>query len=159
MSEARALAENHDSFMDGKTWLDLAIDRPLRHVVEVRHSSFLVPEFSDLLREYRIGWVIADASKHLKRHDDVTGDAIYFRLHGDNLPEQNYGPTEIANLAKDIEEHAAGQLPEGSLVFGAEKPLPKARDIYVLFDNDTKAMAPANALALMAQLGISSPVE
>lgn len=32
----------------------------MRHCVEIRHESFAVPDFVDLLREHDIGLVIAD---------------------------------------------------------------------------------------------------
>src|SRR5690606_35839566 len=59
----------------------------LRHVVEVRHDSFKVPEFVQLLARYNIAPVCAE------HHDypmiaDVTADFVYARLQkgSDDIP-------------------------------------------------------------------------
>src|SRR5215467_14560307 len=53
--------------------------RPLRHVVEVRHASFLVQAFIELLRKFSVAVVIVEADKH-PLIADVTGDFVYARL-------------------------------------------------------------------------------
>lgn len=60
----------------------------LRHVVEVRHPSFCVPEFPELLRRYGIGVVVADSEKHPAIHD-VTAPFVYARLQ----PAVSQGPS------------------------------------------------------------------
>ena len=53
-------------------------DLPLRHCVEIRHESFVVPEFVDLLREHDIGLVVADTVEWPLLMD-VTSDFVYCR--------------------------------------------------------------------------------
>ena len=56
-----------------------AAGRPLLHVVEVRHESFLVPEFAALLREHNVAVVYADSDDY-PAIADVTADFVYARL-------------------------------------------------------------------------------
>ncbi|TGV82238.1 DUF72 domain-containing protein, partial [Mesorhizobium sp. M2D.F.Ca.ET.145.01.1.1] len=51
----------------------------LRHALEVRNDSFIVPEFAALARKYKAAIVYAD---HAKYPDiaDITGDFVYARL-------------------------------------------------------------------------------
>src|SRR5262249_11487570 len=53
--------------------------RTLMHAIEVRHESFLVPEFVALLREHEVAAVYADSDEH-PAIADVTADFIYGRL-------------------------------------------------------------------------------
>ncbi|MBN2446746.1 MAG: DUF72 domain-containing protein, partial [Phycisphaerae bacterium] len=53
--------------------------RPLRHVVEVRHASFCVPEFVKLAREHGVPIVFAEHETY-PAIADITGDFIYARL-------------------------------------------------------------------------------
>ncbi|HMF63880.1 MAG TPA: DUF72 domain-containing protein [Edaphobacter sp.] len=58
--QAARLARRHDERMDEHSWTSVKQDRPLRHCIEIRHESFAMPEFIELLREYSIGLVVAD---------------------------------------------------------------------------------------------------
>ena len=51
----------------------------LMHVVEVRHESFLVPEFVALLRKHKVAVVYADSDDY-PAIADVTADFVYARL-------------------------------------------------------------------------------
>ncbi len=55
--------------------------RALRHVVEVRHESFRVPEFVALLRRYRVAVVLTD-KEGFPQIPDVTAPFVYARLQG-----------------------------------------------------------------------------
>src|SRR5690606_20796592 len=50
---ALALARDHDERMEGRTWLEIDDDRPLRHAIEPRSKSFIDPAFAQLLRAHR----------------------------------------------------------------------------------------------------------
>src|SRR5438067_8143609 len=52
--------------------------RQLRHVVEVRHKSFLVPEFVALARKAAVAIVLADHDTY-PLLPDITGDFVYGR--------------------------------------------------------------------------------
>ncbi len=49
--------------------------------MEIRHESFAVPEFIQLLRRHNIGSVVADTVEWPLLMD-VTTDFVYCRLHG-----------------------------------------------------------------------------
>src|SRR5262249_49023781 len=51
----------------------------IRHVVEVRHESFLVPEFVTLLRKHAVAVATIESDKH-PLIADVASDFIYARL-------------------------------------------------------------------------------
>ena len=61
--------------------------RKLRHVVEVRHASFCVPEFIALVREFATPVVFAEHEKYPGIADPV-GDFVYARLQKgeDDIP-------------------------------------------------------------------------
>lgn len=135
---AAELAARHDHRLDGRDWLTVDADRPLRHALEVRHPGFVEPTFLDLLREHRIALVIADTAGKFPYLEDVTADFAYLRLHGDEeLYTSDYSDAALDIWAKKIRELA--------------RAVP---DVYVYFDNDVNAHAPWNAIALAERLAI-----
>src|SRR5207302_6801352 len=58
---AAELAKRHDKRLAGRAWTRAGRRRRLRHAVEIRHPSFLDPEFVHLLRRHNIALVFADA--------------------------------------------------------------------------------------------------
>ena len=63
-------------------WAPTGKNRPLRHAIEIRHASFVTPEFIGLLRDYQIALVIADTSGKWPALEDLSADFVYVRLHG-----------------------------------------------------------------------------
>lgn len=59
---AADLSTRHDERMEGRSVLVTEADRPLRHAIEVRHSSYRTTEFIDLLRAHDIALVCADTA-------------------------------------------------------------------------------------------------
>jgi uncharacterized protein YecE (DUF72 family) len=114
----------------------VASERPLRHVLEVRHESFRTPDFCDLLRTHGIGMVVSDSAGTWPMFDEVTADVAYVRLHGDTeLYASGYGPAALAHWADKVRAWDADGL-----------------DVFVYFDNDVRAHAPFDAMALAALL-------
>ena len=114
----------------------VASERPLRHVLEVRHESFRTPDFCDLLRRHGIGMVVSDSAGTWPMFDEVTADLAYVRLHGDTeLYASGYGPAALAHWADKVRAWDADGL-----------------DVFVYFDNDVRAHAPFDAMALAAML-------
>src|SRR5256885_10593667 len=58
---AAALAERHDRRLVGRAWPRTERRRRPRHPVEIRHPSFLDPDFPRLLRRHNVALVFADA--------------------------------------------------------------------------------------------------
>ncbi|HYQ76323.1 DUF72 domain-containing protein [Cellulomonas sp.] len=153
---AAELAGRHDERLDDRAFTTTEADRPLRHVLEVRHASFETPEFPALLREHGIGLVVADTAGRWPYLEDVTSDLVYVRLHGDSeLYVSGYDDPALDRWAARVRAWAAGGEPEDARRLGpAAAPAPGGRDVYVYFDNDAKVRAPVDAMALAARLGV-----
>ncbi|MDR3401741.1 MAG: DUF72 domain-containing protein [Chthoniobacter sp.] len=154
--EAAKLARKHDGKVRGRALVKVDRIRPLRHALEVRHTSFETKEFVDLLREHRIGLVVADTAGKWPFLEDVTSDFIYVRLHGDEeLYRSGYTGAALALWARKIQTWAAGGTPASTKRLGPRLPVAKSgRDVYVYFDNDAKVHAPFDAVALARRLGL-----
>lgn len=135
---AADLAARHDTRLDGRSWTTTDADRPLRHVLEVRHDSFACPEAVSLLREHGVGLVVADTAGKWPLLEDVTSDLVYVRLHGaEELYVSGYDDASLARWAEKIRRWAGS-----------------GRDVLVYFDNDVKVHAPFDAQRLAAMLGV-----
>src|SRR5262249_18827969 len=72
----------------------------LRHVIEVRHDSFLVPEFVALLRELNMGVVYSEHETY-PEIADPTADFVYLRLQkGQDTIETGYPKKDLDAWAK-----------------------------------------------------------
>lgn len=137
---AAEIARRHDERMTDRSLTVTDADRPLRHALEVRHKSFVTPEFTDLLRAHGIALVVADTAGRWPFLTDVTADLVYVRLHGDiELYVSGYTDEALDAWAARIREWLAAGL-----------------DVQVHFDNDVKVRAPFDALALAERLGVSA---
>lgn len=146
---AARLARKHDSWMDARSTTKAGRDRPLRHCVEIRNESFVVPEFIDLLREHDIGLVVADTVEWPLLMD-VTSDFVYCRLHGsEQLYASGYTGSALEKWATRVAAWAkGGDSPDGRFAQTERSAPKKARDVYVYFDNDAKVRAPVDAKTL-----------
>ncbi|PRX50281.1 uncharacterized protein YecE (DUF72 family) [Prauserella shujinwangii] len=151
---AATLAAKHDEKLKCEAYLDVAEDRPLRHALEVRHPSFAVPEFVELLREHDVALVVADTAGTWPYLEDVTSDLVYVRLHGDiELYASGYTRSALHTWASRISAWHAGESPrtEHTVAGPAEH---RRRDVLVYFDNDIKVKAPGDAMTLAGMLGL-----
>jgi uncharacterized protein YecE (DUF72 family) len=153
---AAGLARRRDDKVRGRARLAYGPNRPLRHCLEVRHPSFETPAFVELLREHRIGLVVADTAGRWPYADDVTADFVYVRLHGDQeLYVSGYTPRALQGWAARIGAWSAGDVPPQARLIAPGSSMPRApRDVYVYFDNDAKVKAPRDAAHLMRLLGL-----
>jgi uncharacterized protein YecE (DUF72 family) len=111
-----------------------------RHAFEVRHPSYFHEEFYSILREHRVGFVIADSAGKFPMAHEVTADFVYVRLHGSQeLYVSGYSDAELDEWAARIRRWRSSR--------GG------ARDVYVYFDNDAKVHAPFDAERLVERLG------
>jgi uncharacterized protein YecE (DUF72 family) len=148
---ALALARRHDHRVAGRVWLKIDKTRRLRHAMEIRHESFVNPEFIALLRKYGIALVCADTVEWPLLMD-VTADFVYCRLHGsEQLYASGYDRKAIMTWAKRVAAWAqGGEAEDGRRASGRPGPKRARRDVYVYFDNDAKVRAPFDAQALLA---------
>jgi uncharacterized protein YecE (DUF72 family) len=125
----------------------------LRHAVEVRNESFVVPEFVALARKHNVAVVYADHAAY-PAIADVTGDFVYARLQtGQDEVPTCYKPSALdawATRAKIwAEGKAPGDLPRAD---PAKDALVKARDVFVYFITSGKIHAPHGAMAFMERV-------
>jgi uncharacterized protein YecE (DUF72 family) len=122
-------------------------------VVEVRHTSWLAPEFLESLKEEGVGFVNIDQPMYHKSigpSTHVTSSVGYVRVHGRNYKdwfrekatvEQRYDylykATELEPWAERAREIAAS---------------PESREVYVVTNNHYKGKAVANALMMKSML-------
>lgn len=156
---ALALARTHEPRMNDRALLEIDRKRMLRHAIEVRHESFMVPAFIALLRKYKVALVVADTAGKWPYFEDVTADFVYVRLHGDaELYASGYSDTALARWAGRISAWSAGGQPDDAHLVSTKAPPKRARrDVYCYFDNDIKVRAPYDARRLMEMLGLSDP--
>jgi uncharacterized protein YecE (DUF72 family) len=136
-SAAAELGRRHDDKVaEDRAYLTVEADRPLRHALEVRHSTFETDEAIQLAREHDIALVIADTAGKWPMFDVVTSDFVYVRLHGaDELYVSGYTDEALDRWAAKV----SGWLDRGL-------------DTYVYFDNDAKVRAPYDAMGLIDRL-------
>ncbi|PPK92632.1 uncharacterized protein YecE (DUF72 family) [Kineococcus xinjiangensis] len=152
---AAELAARHDEKLEGRAWTTTDADRPVRHALEVRHPSYECREFVDLLRENDIALVTADTAGRWPLLEDQTAQFSYVRLHGgEELYVSGYDDEALDSWAVRVRAWAAGTTPPGArLLAPPDPPAPSGgREVFVYFDNDVKARAPVDAIALAARL-------
>ena len=133
----------------------------LRHVMDVRHPSFMVPDYLKLARQYQCASVFTDSDK-FPSFADVTGDFVYARLMmSEEKLKTGYPPNALDAWAQAAQAWASGGEPgdlpcvETPAVAKAKAKSPAARDVFVFFINGAKERAPAAAQALIARLAKS----
>jgi uncharacterized protein YecE (DUF72 family) len=153
--DAARLARKHDHRVTGRAFTRALTDVTLRYALEVRHPTFVVPEFIRILRRYNVASCVADSAGLFPVIEDVTADFVYVRLHGkDQLYVSGYDDASLDDWAARVSAWSHGaQPPRASLAAPGLAPRTrKQRDVYVYFDNDAKVRAPFDALALRAKL-------
>lgn len=151
--EAASLMRRHAERMLETPSFRVRKDAKIRHCVEIRHESFVVPQFVELLRAHDIGLVVADTVEWPLLMD-VTSDFVYCRLHGsEQLYTSGYESDALDEWAQRIVQWAGGKQPAGRRA--NEHALPAApRDVYVYFDNDAKVRAPFDAMELRRKVEV-----
>jgi uncharacterized protein YecE (DUF72 family) len=151
--QAARLARRHDVRVKGRNYLKPGPKRKLQHAIEIRHDSFVTPNFVALLRRHRIGLVVADTVEWPLLLD-VTSDFVYCRLHGsEELYASGYDDAALDRWAKHIAAWARGREHRHGKRASDRSPAKRtSRDVYVYFDNDKKVRAPFDAHSLIAKL-------
>ena len=153
--EAAALGKQHDSKLKARAWLKIERERPLRYGVEVRHSSFLVREFFELLREFNVAFVFADSAGKWPYAEDLTGDFVYCRLHGNTqLYTSGYSRSALDWWAARLKLWREGRQPDDARLIAPSRKKASGRDIFVYFDNDAKVHAPFDAQQLAGRMNV-----
>jgi uncharacterized protein YecE (DUF72 family) len=124
----------------------------IRHVVEVRHQSFLAPAFVDLLREHSVAPVLVDSEKH-PMIADVTTDFVYLRL--ERTAEQirtGYKPADLDLWAKRAKAWMEDGAPHDVPTIAPPASGTRKRDVFIYMISGAKLRAPAAAMALIERL-------
>ena len=126
----------------------------VRHAVEVRHPSFMTPEFLALVRRYGVATVFADSDKY-PSFADPSGDLVYARLMmTESRHKTGYPPERIRFWADAARRWAKGEPADGlPRIEEASSPKPQPRDDFAFFISGAKERAPGAAAATLAALG------
>jgi uncharacterized protein YecE (DUF72 family) len=156
---ASRLARKRDATrLKGRAVLTARHDGPLRHAFEVRHASFIVPAFLDMLRARNMALVVADTAGLWPWVEEVTADFMYIRLHGaTELYASGYGDAALDGWARRVRAWRRGTQPRDARRATRTPVAREPRDVYCYFDNDAKVHAPFDARALSRRLG-SGPI-
>jgi len=130
--------------------------RPLRHVLEVRHASFMCAEYLALARAHRLPTVFTDSPDY-PSFADVTGDFIYARLmRSEPGIATGYAASDLDGWAGRARTWAGGaepvDLPHVAKIATGAQPAQSPRDVYLYFISAAKERNPAAAMALLERL-------
>ena len=121
---------------------------PMRHVLEIRHSSWFQEETAEIARRYGVALAFSHSSRW-PCAEEITAPFVYVRLHGPRqLYSSPYTKAELAGYAKRILLWSRGGQTADAVRIGETTPDSLGRDVYVFFDNDTGGYAPRQALEL-----------
>lgn len=125
----------------------------LRHVLEVRHASFLHRDWLALARRYGVACVFTDSPDY-PSFADPTSDFVYARLmNASERRKAGYTPRALDGWARVCRAWSQGGTPSELPRIAPNAPAPGgARDVFVLFINGFKPRAPAAAQALSKRL-------
>jgi uncharacterized protein YecE (DUF72 family) len=113
------------------------LPKDARHVVEVRHESFVSPEFIALARKHKVAIALVESDKH-PPIDEATADFTYARLQKTQKGiETGYSKPDLRKIAERARKWEA----KGK------------RDVFVYMISGAKERAPAAAMALIKELG------
>ena len=133
----------------------------LRHVLDVRHPSFMTPDYLALARKHRCATVFTD-SPDFPSFADLTADFVYARLMcSDARLKSGYAPRALDAWAATAQTWARGgepqALPHLEPAKAKAKAKGKAREVFVFFINGAKEKAPHAAMGLLQRLGFKPP--
>ncbi|WP_367394738.1 DUF72 domain-containing protein [Cupriavidus sp. Agwp_2] len=131
----------------------------LRHVLEVRHDSFMSPDYLKLARKYKAATVFTDSPK-FPSMADLTADFVYARLmESSEKLKTGYGPKALDEWAARAQSWAQGAQPGDLPVLEDRKAAASKREVFLFFINGAKERAPAAAQALLERLGWTPPAD
>lgn len=127
--------------------------RPIRHVVEVRHHSFRVPDFIELLRGYGVGVVLTDKAD-FPHIPDTTAPFVYLRLqNASEALDRGYSDELLDSWAERARLWCCGDRPADLETLGSAEPdRSTPRDVFIYMINGFKPKAPAAAMGLIERL-------
>jgi len=123
--------------------------RPIRHAVEVRHTSFCVPEFVALMRKFKVAIALIDSESH-PLIPDPTSDFLYLRLQRTSEEiDTGYAKPDLATWAQRARAFADGGVPADLPPLAPATGAKEKRDVFIYMISGAKVRAPAAAQALL----------
>ncbi len=124
----------------------------LRHVMEVRHPSFVDANFVALCRDRNVAICLAEHETY-PMIPDITADFVYARLmKGKDEIETAYPAAELDAWAERFGAYAKGEVPSDLAPVDRTSPPAGARDVFVYIIHEGKVRAPAGAMALLERV-------
>ncbi|MEO3385805.1 DUF72 domain-containing protein [Mesorhizobium sp. CAU 1741] len=126
----------------------------LRHVLEVRHPTFVDAGFVALARKYRMAICYAHHADY-PEIADVTADFVYARLQrgSDDIPTA-YAQDDLDSWARCMQTWAAGGVPDSLPRADPDAKVEKTpRDVFAYIIHEGKVRAPQGAIALQELVG------
>lgn len=131
----------------------------LRHVLDVRHPSFMSEAYLKLARRYRCATVFCDSDDY-PSFADLTADFVYARLMRSEARFKNgYAPKALDAWAEAARTWAQGGEPPDLPRVSKPAPAGPAREVFVFFINGAKERAPAAATGLLQRFGWTRPTD
>jgi uncharacterized protein YecE (DUF72 family) len=130
---------------------------PLRHALDVRHASFMCPEFLALARQHGCASVFTHGEGY-PCFADLTADFVYARLmQTRSQVKTGYPPEVLDRWADAARSWAQGDDPAGAPRVEPERDTRRkgGRDVFMYFISGAKERAPAAAMALAERLGLA----
>ncbi|WP_201315850.1 DUF72 domain-containing protein [Dyella sp. EPa41] len=129
--------------------------QPMRHVLEVRHTSFLDERYVELARGHRIPTVFTDSPKYPSLAD-LTGDFAYARLmRSESHIETGYAAHDLDAWTTRALQWAEGADPAELPHVAAPLKTQGPRDVFIYFISSAKERNPAAAMALQQRVDAS----
>ncbi len=153
---AATLAKRHDERV-GDAAYGPGANRRVRHVLEVRHLSFLCDEMVTIARHHGVALAFSHSAAW-PYIEEITAGFVYVRLHGpEQLYASAYGDEALERWADRFARWRDATEPSDAVrITSREPPRRKRRDVYVYFDNDGGGHAPREATFLQQLLGTQS---
>jgi uncharacterized protein YecE (DUF72 family) len=145
---AAALARRHDGRIEDPAY-GSGTNHRMRHVLEVRHESFLCDEMVTIARRHGVALAFSQAADW-PYTEEITAGFVYVRLHGPGeVYASPYGRDALRRWSRRVERWRAANQPGDAVRIGTRRPPRRAgRDVYVYFDNDVGGHAPREAAVL-----------
>ena len=146
--QAAGLARDHDERVDQAAYGSGDRHR-IRHVLEIRHESFLQEETVRIARDHGVALCFSHSAEW-PYIEEITAGFVYLRLHGPRkLYASHYDEEELQGWAERIDTWRNGDEPaDAARITNRKPPERNRRDVYVYFDNTAHGYAPADAVRL-----------
>jgi len=145
---AAALARGHDERVEEAAY-GSGDNHRLRHVLEIRHDSYLCDELVTIARRHGVALAFSHA-QDWPYIEEVTAGFVYVRLHGPQaLYASPYDDEQLRSWADRLHRWQRAEQPaDARTITDRAPPQRRERDVYVYFDNDVSGYAPRNAARL-----------